>query len=181
MSSTVGRGEPSSLKRPSLPAGGSDPLLGHRWPAGSDPTHKSAPCLLPSPISGPASSRPALRNSQCPRRHPQKPPRPACTLPGPVSGTQMSAPGTPRCSRLPAQDPRGPAPPWAPACAPSPAPPLLRPGAARGPDPGEAQRPRPHSATCHRPGRLLLPRPRPQRRRGGLRGPEGMPSKPEPA
>ena len=130
-------------------------------PAGSQvacgvrPAHRS-PCVCPPALSrGPELARSSLQNSRGPLRHP-----------------------APRvCSPARCQEPQGlcpppPRPPGPPSARPArgpgvrPLPPSLaeagggaRPGLQRGP--GAAA-----SATCHRPGRPLLPRPRPLPQQG---------------
>lgn len=187
--SQVGRGRVELSQKPSATSWISDPgpvsQLGHRWPARSAPP-AGAPGYPRQPSLGDLQAHPQLSqefsaHSATPKgrsRRAYAPPpgvrNPRASAPRPHD-PQVLLPPAPQDSR----HPRLPAHLWAWPCAPFPAPPLLRlgGGARFGPRRGPAAAAA--SATCHRPGRLLLPRPRTLAPPGRPRGPAGMPRQPE--
>lgn len=181
VSSTVRRGPVELSQAPS--AASWSFWAGACFPAGSQvacgvhPAHRSPRVCSPVFSGGSPSSPPALSGTH--GVHSATPKRAPVCAPPPVSGTISVCPrppGPPDAIASSPQDPQVPALPGTPVCAPYP---LLaeagggaRPGPRRGPGAAAA------SATCHRPGRLLLPRPRPLPQRGPPAGSARMPSQP---
>lgn len=160
------------LTRCMLPGWVTGGLRGPSPIAGAPCTPPSPPALSQIPELAPSS----LRNSRVHSAAPSKPTLPPRKLPGPVRpwDPQMLSPPAPRTSQVSAQ-------PWALACTPTPAPPVLKRGGQR------ADRTQARPSRCGRTVRRVTqagPAPPPRgrghwRRRGRPRDPAAMPGEPE--